>query len=130
MNGTETKALGVQKRLTTFAAAIVSLVSEFPQTAQGRHVANQLLRSGTSVASNYAEARSAESRSDFIHKLRIVLKELNETEVWLDLVVMSSWISIEKMKPITAENRELCRIVAKSIQTAGGFAREKMSNTL
>jgi four helix bundle protein len=75
------------------------------------------------VAANYGEARAAESRGDFIHKLRIVLKELNETAIWLQLIVASSLIPREKLEIIIGENQELCRIVAASIKTAGGFDR-------
>jgi len=81
------------------------------------------MRAGTAAAANYGEARGAESRSDFIHKLRVVLKELNETEVWLQLIRQSCWLASEKMSPIIAENTELCRIIAASIKTAGGFER-------
>ena len=63
------------------------------------------------------------ARSDFIHTLRIVLKELNETAVWLQMIEKSSWFSPEKMSGIVAENDELCRIIAASIKTAGGFER-------
>ena len=80
------------------------------------------MRSGTAAAANYGEARGAESRSDFVHKLRIVLKELNETDVWLQLILESSWLSAEKMSAV-AENEELCKIIAASIRTAGGFER-------
>jgi four helix bundle protein len=90
---------------------------------QAQHVAKQMTRCGTSLAANYVEVRGAESRSDFVHKLRIVVKELNETEVWLDLVVQSSWFSAEKLSAIVAENRELSRVFAASIRTAGGFNR-------
>jgi four helix bundle protein len=109
--------------MTNFAAEIIKLASELPQIQPAKHVAGQLIRSGTATAANYAEARSAESLSDFIHKLRIVLKELNETEVWLELITKSSWIYPEKIIAIIAENRELCCIIAKSIQTVGGFRR-------
>src|SRR5438034_8240522 len=81
------------------------------------------LRAGTAAAANYGEARGAESRSDFIHKLRIVLKELNETAVWIQLIVEGSLLSLERMSPIVAENEQLCRIIAASIKTAGGFER-------
>ena len=81
------------------------------------------MRSGTAAAANYAEARGAESRSDFIHKLRIVLKELNETSVWLQLIAENAMLPSEKMRSIVAENNELCRILAASIKTAGGFDR-------
>jgi four helix bundle protein len=94
---------------------------EASETLQGNHVSRQLLRSGTAAAANYGEARGAESRSDFIHKLRIVLKELNETTVWLQLILTSSMLPAEKMTAVVAENEELCRIIAASIKTAGGF---------
>ena len=78
----------------------------------------QILRSGTATAANYAEARGAESRADFIHKLRIVLKELNETQVWLNLIDHTQMLSPEITDQIVAENRELCKIIAASIKTA------------
>jgi four helix bundle protein len=81
------------------------------------------LRAGTAAAANYGEARGAESRSDFVHKLRIVLKELNETAVWLQLILESSMLSAEKTVAIVRENDELCRVIAASIKTAGGFER-------
>jgi four helix bundle protein len=113
----------LQLRLTKFSARVLKLAAVLPETYQGQHVAKQITRCGTSFAANYGESRGAESRSVFVHKLRIVLKELNETEVWLDLIVESSWFSAEKMSGIVAENRELCRINAASIKTAGGFSR-------
>ncbi len=116
-------AHGLQIRLTALSARVLKLTSLLPQTFQAQHVAKQLTRSGTSLAANYGEVRGAESRSDFVHRLRIVLKELNETEVWLNLIVQSSWFSAEKMSSIIAETRELCRIIAASIKTAGGFSR-------
>ena len=119
----ESKAQVQQTRLAKFAAQIVDISAKLPKTPQGTHVSKQLLKSGTSAAANYAEARAAESRSDFIHKLRLVLKELNETAVWLQLIVENSWISAEKMTRIVAENEELCRMTAASIKTAGGFDR-------
>ena len=61
----------------------------FAKDRAGNHVAEQLLRSGTSPAANYGEARGAESRNDFIHKLRIVVKELNESIIWLEILKRS-----------------------------------------
>jgi four helix bundle protein len=113
----------LQQRLISHAAVLLDISSKLPPTPQATHISRQLLRSGTAAAANYAEARGAESRSDFIHKLRIVLKELNETDVWLQLIVESSLLSPEKMTVIVAENNELCRIIAASIRTAGGFER-------
>jgi four helix bundle protein len=76
-------------------------------------VAGQVLRSGTATAANHGEARGAESRSDFVHKLRIVLKELNETAVWLQLIGETSLLSSDPITAIVAENRELCRIIGR-----------------
>src|SRR5438552_5046200 len=123
MNTAPSKADMLERRLIEFAAQILALSSKLPKTPQGRHIARQLLRSGTAAASNYGEARGAESRADFIHKLRIVLKELNETAVWLQLIIEASFLSPEKLTAVVAENEELCRIIAASIKTAGGFER-------
>jgi four helix bundle protein len=123
MSTPESRAHILQKRLVSFASQIVHLSANLPKTPQGSHLSKQLLRSGTAAAANYGEARGAESRSDFIHKLRIVLKELNETAIWLQLIVESSLISREKVIAVTEENQELCRILAASVRTAGGFDR-------
>src|SRR5215467_2053225 len=82
-------------RMTRFAGCIVEISGKLPLSIQGRHLATQILRSGTATAANYAEARGAESRADFIHKLRIVQKELNETEVWLKLISQTRMLSPE-----------------------------------
>jgi len=118
MNASAAKANDLEKRLISFAAAIVSLSSKLPKTPQGRHICGQILRSGTAAAANYGEARGAESRADFIHKLKVVFKELNETTIWLEVITQSSLLSAENIVAIVAENRELCRIIAASIKTA------------
>ena len=117
MNASASKANDLEKRLISFAAAIVSLSSKLPKTPQGRHICGQILRSGTAAAANYGEARGAESRADFIHKLKVVFKELNETTIWLEVITQSSLLSAENIVAIVAENRELCRIIAASIRT-------------
>jgi four helix bundle protein len=76
----------IEERLVNFAVRIVKLSASLPRTPAGRHIAGQILRSGTSPAPNYGEARGAESHADFVHKLRIVLKELNETSIWLRVI--------------------------------------------
>ena len=76
------------------------------------------MRSGTAAAANYGEARGAESRADFIHKLRIVFKELNETTIWLELLIRTCPVIAENATSIVGGNRELCRILAASIKTA------------
>jgi four helix bundle protein len=74
------------ERFLDFAARIGKVVDALPETRMGRHVAGQLVRSGTSPAPNYAEACGAESRKDFVHKLSICLKELRETHCWLQMI--------------------------------------------
>src|SRR5438105_1816020 len=78
--------------LVEFAATIINFSVRLPRTSQGRHIATQILRSGTAPAPNYGEARGAESRADFVHKLRIVEKELNETAVWLRIISRTSLV--------------------------------------
>jgi len=113
------KADQIQCRLTNFGARTTRVAEMLPRTDEGRYI-SQLIRSGLAAAPNYAEARAAESRADFIHKLRIVLKELNETKSWLEQIVANNLFSREKMAAIIAENQELCWIIAASIKTARG----------
>ena len=108
----------LEERLIDFAAQILNLAGRLPKTFQARHIARQILRCGTAGAPNYAEARGAESRQDFIHKMRIVGKELNETAVWLRIIRKSSLLSPEFIACILTENTELSRIVSASIKTA------------
>jgi len=115
-NGTRTDQL--ERRMIAFSGQVVLFSSKLPRTFQAQHVARQMMRCGTAVAANYGEARGAESRSDFIHKLRIVLKELNETAVWLEIVMLARLFSSEQTNLLLQENRELCRIMGTSIKTA------------
>jgi four helix bundle protein len=108
----------IQERLIDFAVNIIQLIAKFPKSPAGKHVSNQILRSGTSPAPNYAEARSAESPNDFIHKLKIALKELNETKVWLQIIVRSQMILINEFFGLQNECDELCRIISASVKTA------------
>jgi four helix bundle protein len=103
MNGTPSRASELEKRLISFAAAIVGLSSKLPKTPQGRHICSQILRSGTAAAANYGEARGAESRADFIHKLKVVFKELNETTIWLEVIAESSLFPPQNIVAIVAE---------------------------
>ena len=107
-----------EERLIEFAARIIRLAGRLPKNFQGRHVASQILRCGTAGAPNYAEARGAESRADFIHKMRIVQKELNETAAWIRIMGKISLISPHLLVDIFAENTELCRMASASIRTA------------
>ena len=108
----------IEERLMDFAVRILKTCNQLPRSPAGRHVAGQLVRSGTAPAPNYAEARGAESTNDFIHKLKICLKELNESRVWLLIIKKSNMLSTENLTSITTENDELCRIINSSIKTS------------
>jgi four helix bundle protein len=108
----------IEERLIRFAAAAMDLCGAFPSTFAGKQIGNQLMRSATSVAPNYAEARGCESMNDFIHKLEIGLKELNELRVWLKLVRMRQMVPAAANDPVFQEWDELCRIIAVSRRTA------------
>jgi len=97
------KGEDIQSRLNGFAVQVMALCDGLPRTFAGKHIGEQLFRSGTACAANYAEARGAESRNDFIHKLGIVRKELNETLVWLDLVAKRGMVGDETISPARQE---------------------------
>ena len=107
----------LEERLIDFGAAICKAVRRLPKDYIGTHLNRQLVRSATSPAANYAEARGAESIRDFIHKMQICLKELRETSVWLRL---SSRICGSNFDtgPLTRECDELIAVFVKSINTA------------
>ena len=109
----------LEERLVNFAVSIIDIIEVLPSTRAGNHIAGQLVRSGTSPAPNYGEAQSAESRKDFVHKMKIALKELRETRVWLQIILRKSFMeSANKVKAVLSECEELIRIFAKSIATA------------
>ena len=112
------KADELEERLIDFAVRVVKLSASLPKIPAGKHIAGQILRSGTSPAPNYGEARGAESHADFVHKLGIVLKELNETSIWLRVIERSELLKKELLRGIVEENRELCRIFTSSLKTA------------
>ena len=113
------KIYDLEERLIDFAIQIIRMAETLPKTRAGNHISGQLIRCGTSPAPNYGEAQSAESRADFIHKMRICLKELRETRVWLLMIVKAHLIKKESiLKPLIDENNELIAIFVKSINTA------------
>ena len=103
---------------------IIEIVKQLPSDRVGVHLSGQLLRSGTSPALNYGEALGAESKRDFVHKLKVVLKELKETLVCLRILVRISYLPIES--PALKECNELISIFVKSIDTA----RKNMNSEL
>ena len=114
----QTRADQLEERLIEFAVRIIKLTSRLPKTPAGKHIAGQILRCGTSPAPNYGESRGAESRADFVHKIRIVLKELNETSIWLRIIERSGLLKAELLVDLIRENSELCKIFASSLKTA------------
>ncbi|TVQ05285.1 MAG: four helix bundle protein [Balneolaceae bacterium] len=109
----------LEERLIDFSVAIIQLTDSLPNTRAGNYLGGQLIRSGTSAALNYGEARSAESRKDFIHKFQVILKELRESYIALKIIskarLYDQEIVIEKS---LSECNELISIFVKSVQTA------------
>ena len=112
----------LSERLWDFAARVGKVVDALPDSRLGRHVAGQLVRSGTSAAPNYDESGAAESRADFVHKLSVALKELRETRGWLRFVVKVDLLPEKQMAGLVDEAEQLCRILGKSVLTAKGRA--------
>ncbi|MBL1212419.1 MAG: four helix bundle protein [Ignavibacteriae bacterium] len=109
----------LEERLIEFAVLIIDIINEMPNTKAGNHLSSQLIRSGTSPALNYGEAQSGESRKDFIHKIKIVLKELRETFVCLKIIQRTKLFKNEiKILSAIKENDELISIFVKSVETA------------
>ena len=108
----------LEERLLEFSARIIRLVDALPGTRAANHLAGQPLRSGTSPYGNHGEVEAAESRKDFIHTLKICLKELKETRRWLRLVNRAAMLPARKMAPILGEAEELIRTFFASIRTA------------
>ena len=109
----------LEDRLLIYAARVIKLVDKLPGTRANNHVAKQLLRSGTSPLPNHGEAQSAESRADFVHKLKICLKELRETYRWLKLLLLARMLKDPKeAEELLKETEELLRIFAASVTTA------------
>jgi len=117
-NENDLKKFDLQERFIDYAVRIINVSEQLPETKTGKHISSQKLRSGTSPAPNYGEVQSAESKADFIHKLKIALKELRETEVWLKIIIKAKLIQPSaKLSPLLQETDELISILFKSIDT-------------
>jgi len=109
----------LEERLIEFSLLIIQIVELLPNTKAGNHIGGQLIRSGTSPAFNYGEAQSAESINDFIHKMKICLKELRETKISLKIIKKKPLIKLlDIIEPVLKESDELIAIFVKSINTA------------
>ena len=116
---TNDREFDLQDRLIEYAVRIITLSEALPETRAGKHVSSQILRSGTSPAPNYGEAQSAESKADFVHKLKVALKELRETEVWLKIIIKAQMVKpVSKFTPLLQETDELIAVLFASVETA------------
>ena len=121
----------LEERLLEYASAVIDLSEMLPNSRAGNHVAGQILRSGTSPYPNHGEAEDAESREDFIHKLKLCLKELRETRRWAKLIKRKAWTKNDTtLLFVLSESDELIRIFYSSIQTAkrNALAGRRRSN--
>ncbi|MGC3943775.1 MAG: four helix bundle protein [Chryseolinea sp.] len=110
-----TRKFDLEYRLLEFTIRIISVVESLPDTRVCNYLGSQLLRSGSSPVLNYGEAQAAESRKDFVHKLKVILKELRETSICLTILNRKSYISEDAL---LKESRELIAIFTSSICTA------------
>ena len=112
------KGSDIALRLEIFAVRCLVVVNDLPKTTTGKHIANQLLRSATSPGANYEEARGAESKADFVHKLGIVRKELLESHYWLRLIARAGLVPVPRLASLLKEADELGKIITSSVLTA------------
>jgi four helix bundle protein len=113
------RKFNLEERLLGFSVIVIETVEALPNNRVGNHIAGQLIKSGTSPYANHGEAQAAESPKDFIHKLRICLKELRETKRWLELIEKAQLLSKQnKLVETLRENEELIKIFVVSIKTA------------
>ncbi len=115
----------LEDRLIEFAVRIIDTAEALPKTVASKNLSGQIVRSGTSPALNYAEAQSAESKADFVHKMKVCLKELRETFVCLKIIQRKRYFNETRLEPLLNENTELVSIFVKSIQTAKNNSSSK-----
>lgn len=121
----------LKRRLRDFAIRILNLIDSLPNTVSGRTIANQLARSGTSVAANYRVACRGRSRADFIAKLGIVEEEADESEFWLDMIIARKLLNTSRVEPLRQEAGEIVAIMVASRKSAArrGFPPIKNQNS-
>ncbi len=108
----------LEERVAAFAAEVISVCEALPPKIGATHISDQLFRSATSVAANYAEASVPESRKDFAHKMNIALKELVESRMWLRIICLRRYLPEESMRPLLNETEALVKIFYSSVSTA------------
>ena len=108
----------LENRLINFSVSIIDFIQEIPKSYTGIHLSKQLTRSGTSVSLNYGEAQASESKKDFIHKMKVVLKELRETFICLKILLRTNlYKNKDNINMVYSECNELISIFVKSIET-------------
>ena len=113
----ERKADELSERFMGFAVRLIRLCKSLPSDYAANHIGKQILRSGTAIGANYEEARGAESRADFLHKLRICLKEARETVYWLKILKRAEFFEQNKLDDIIKESEEIANILGQSVLT-------------
>jgi four helix bundle protein len=108
----------LKARTKEFALRVIHLVDVLPSTVKGRAIANQIMRSATSVAANYRAAHRARSRAEFIAKIGVVEEEADETAFWLELIIDSNIRSEKQVEPLLKEAGEIVAIMASSRKSA------------
>ena len=111
-------SIDLKARTKAFAVRIFTLVDALPKNVQGRAVANQIIRSGTSVAANYRAACRARSRAEFIAKIGVVEEEADETLFWLELIVETKLLELKRIESLLREADEVVAIMAASRKSA------------
>jgi len=118
----------LEERTLAFGRRVVRLSKTLPKSVANLELSKQIVRSGTSVGANYREATEAESKRDFVHKLRVAKKEVKETTYWIDLIAEANPDLKERLSDLRKESRELMFILAASIDSALGKRKKKLSN--
>lgn len=108
----------LQRRTKQFALRVMNLIEALPTTIRGRVIADQLMRSGTSVGANYRAVCRARSRKEFIAKLGVVIEEADESVFWLDLIIESNLLKAVRVESLRAEANELVAIMNAARKTA------------
>ncbi len=111
------RRMDIQERTFQFAVRVVKLVNRLPRTVAGMEVGRQLVRAATSVGANVEEADAAESRRDFVHKMRIAHKEAREARYWLE-IVQAALLDDDEIRTLIQESNELIRILQAIIRNA------------
>ena len=113
------KGQGLEFRIPIFAARCINVCEAIPaKRLKSGHLKDQLFRSATGVSANYAEAEEPESRRDFVHKMKIAMKELAETRSWLRIISATGYLDAKRLAPLIAESVELTRMMGASVATA------------